>query len=567
VSAAPPFEQAREALRERFGFEDFLPLQGEIIRHVLDGGDGLVLMPTGGGKSLCYQLPAMVLPGLTVVISPLIALMQDQVEALQRRGVEATFINSSLDRPERERRLAEVVAGRHHMLYVTPERFRQDRFRQALAQVEISLLAVDEAHCITSWGHDFRPEYGRVGRIREFLGRPPTLALTATATPETRARILKSLDIEEARVFQAGIERPNLHTSVLRVRDDEERIERIVDVTMRYRGPGIVYMSLIRDLERVEERLRRAGVPAMLYHGRMSPDERRAALRRFIASPDAVVLATNAFGMGVDKADIRFILHGQLPGSIEAYYQEIGRAGRDGEASFCELLYFEEELMIQKDFLEWGNPTPEFLRSQFEVMRSKGENLYAFNLDDLRSALLMKNRRDGRPATVLGLLRAEGIIEGDFEEGNLRIVRELEEGEEYRIIDAEKRERDLQRLLDMVAYANDEVCRRRRLDRYFGFPEREACGNCDHCRDSEGALAESLRARDPGELAVSSDAEEGAEGAPVKRGDWLLVNRRHHVHVKRVERRGQGWSIEAESARDLETRRYDLDRVRWEKVQ
>ncbi|MCB9831763.1 MAG: ATP-dependent DNA helicase RecQ [Planctomycetes bacterium] len=554
-------ECARRLLRERFGHDAFQGLQEEVIRAVLAGEDVLLIAPTGGGKSLCYQLPALVFEGLTVVISPLIALMQDQVESLRRRGLAATFINSSLDKEERERRMVEVAAGAHDLLYVTPERFRKPAFRELMAGLPVALLAVDEAHCITSWGHDFRPAYGRLGEIRRLLGEPPTIALTATATPETQEGILTTLGIPGARVFHAGIERPELHVAVHEVADREEKIARILALVERVGGPGIVYLALIRELRELEDELRRRGLDPLVYHGRLSAHERRRMQEDFFASRSRVVLATNAFGMGVDKADIRFIVHGQIPGSPEAYFQEIGRAGRDGRPAICELLYLPEDLLIQKQFIEWANPAPDFLRSVHDLMVNWGDTLHARSEEEIVETLLLKNRGDGRVATVLGLLDAAGITRGSFERGDLRLERELEPGEERELVAPGKRDRDLQRLLDIVQYAREDGCRRRRIERYFGFAGARDCGNCDRCLSTDDWLAGHFEA---GVEAVVEAA--GADEAPVRRGEWLEIGRGHHVVVRKVEHSRRGTVVEVECADDLQVRSYDLARVRWRKL-
>ena len=304
----------------------------------------MVIMPTGMGKSLCYQIPALLNDlqsgAVVLVLSPLIALMQDQVQSLARRGIDATFINSSLDRKERESRYQRLAGGDYRLVYVTPERFRKAEFREALSKRTLSLLAIDEAHCVSQWGHDFRPDYSRIKEIREQLGNPVTIALTATATQECRDDIYKQMGIapDQIALFHQGIDRPNLSIQVTETWGDESKLEEI-EKTLKlqdYRdGSVIVYFSLIKTLERFSDALLQRGVDHVCYHGDLPRRDRRRVQDQFMSGESDVVLATNAFGMGVDKEDIRVVIHAETPGSIESYYQEIGRAGRDNLPSLC----------------------------------------------------------------------------------------------------------------------------------------------------------------------------------------------------------------------------------------
>lgn len=562
----------RDLLRETFGIADFRGRQEEAIDAVLAGRDVLLTMPTGAGKSLCYQLPAVVLDGLTLVISPLIALMKDQVDALQRRGVRATYVNSSLRGGERRARLEAATEGEFDLLFITPERFRQPDFQEALPALRVSRLAVDEAHCISQWGHDFRPDYSRLGEYRKRLGAVPTIALTATATPEVAEDIAERLDLADPLVLRTGIERSNLFFAVSEVASDEERIDLVASRIQEIGGAGIVYGALIRDLERTHDELRRRGVETLVYHGKLSPEERRSMQERFMSSPDAVVLATNAFGMGIDKADIRFVLHAQLPRTLEAWTQEVGRAGRDGEPSWCELIYFPEDIAIQNTFVRWANPTLEYVVMVAETLRGWGERVQIMDEADLRQELLVKERRDNRVGIALRWLDVLGVTRGSFETRDLQVVRDLDPAELPAFLGSgEKLDDDLRALLGMVEFAKCvDRPRRELLADHFGLPfdEAEAFG-CDNTEDAAAWRRERLPVRrtvtrpaafgaglgdtkEP-EPAPRVDAAPASD-APYQRGDWVRIDGRHLGQVVKVEGEGGGIRLTVESVGDFRRR-------------
>ncbi len=620
-------EELRKLLRERFGLQDFQGPQLEAIQAVMAGRDVLLTLPTGGGKSLVYQLPALALDGMVLVVSPLIALMKDQVDALRAKGIAAQYVNSSLDGPERKKRLQQAARGELDLLYVTPERFRSPLFQELEASMPIVRVAIDEAHCISEWGHDFRPDYWRLGSVRRRLGGPPVVAVTATATPAVAEDICSSLAMQDPLVIRLGIERENLFLGVTEVDLAEEKVTILAERIAAMDGPGIVYSTLIRDLEALHSELRRRGIHSLVYHGKLSSVERRRMQERFMKSEREVVLATNAFGMGVDKSDIRFVLHAQVPRTIEAWTQEVGRAGRDGKPSWCELLYFKEDLAVQQNFINWSNPTREYLFSVYETLRGWGERLQIKDVDDLRDELLIKNRADNRVHLCLKWLEVLGVTEGSFETNNLELVRELEPGELPDFVGSEGKMRaDLEALLGVAQFAGGKGgCRRVALADHFHLPPPDGpCGTCDLCTDamawrtermiprplaSEAATANESAApileaasskpsfgagvqeseSDPhtkpkskaghsvsgtfaSQQAKQSARRDSSSDAPAdtrtrwERGDWVRIDGRHMGQIIRVEGEGRATRLIVESASDLRLRKVDPRRKRVERL-
>ncbi len=476
------------ALAEHFGFEVFRPGQEEIVQSIADGRNTMAIMPTGGGKSLCYQLPALVLDGVTLVISPLIALMKDQVDALTARGLPATFINSSLPPAEQNARIDRMRDGAYKLVYVAPERFRHHRFVEELKRVKISFVAVDEAHCVSQWGHDFRPDYLRVGERLEAIGRPPVSAFTATATPEVQEDIKRFLDLKDPAIFISGFGRPNLN---FEVRDVAKRADKFAQLSrlIGQQKTGIIYCATRKRVEEVSKHLAEWDVSHVAYHGGLGDEQREDLQNQFISKRVDVAVATNAFGMGIDRADLRFVAHFELPGSVEAFYQEAGRAGRDGLPSKCVLFYNYADRRTQDFFIDGANPTPEFIRSVYGQLLEIADEAKEVRLtiQDLSEAVGSKNGM--AVGAALKTLSDLGVLErfdipGERMRGT-RLVKPEILPFKLALDEAalnEKERRDRSKLDSMIAFSGALECRQIWIRRYFGEEDPEPCHHCDECR-------------------------------------------------------------------------------------
>ena len=426
VATEQLLEKARATLRQSFGYPGFRPGQERAIASILTGRDTLVVLPTGGGKSLCYQVPALMTPGLTVVVSPLISLMKDQVDALSARGLPAAFINSTLTSSQVSDRLAKAGRGEIKMLYVAPERFDAGVTADRLRAMGVSLLAVDEAHCISEWGHDFRPSYLRMRDVRDRLGAPPTMALTATATPEVRKDIATQLALRNPTIIVTGFDRTNLHYHVIPTRTDQEKDDTLVQALRDNDGLAVVYASTRRNVERIAGVLERARISATAYHAGLDDAHRHEVQDNFMRENVRAIVATNAFGMGIDKPNVRLVVHHAMPGTLEAYYQEAGRAGRDGLHSECVLLHSFPDRFTHEFFIKGAYPERPVVEAVYSAMQRVVDASGMTDLGSEEIARLVPGKVGGRDIdSVLRILQRADVVRRESESGSSVAIRLL----------------------------------------------------------------------------------------------------------------------------------------------
>lgn len=471
-------DELERALHQHFGYEQFRPGQREVIEQVMAGRHTLAVLPTGRGKSLCYQLPAQLLPGLTLVISPLIALMQDQATALERRGFRnVTSLSSALSPAEVGRRFAEIERGKHKLVYIAPERFDSPRFQQLVRQTEISLAVIDEAHCISQWGHDFRPHYRTLLTRLPELRRATFLAVTATATPEVQNDIAASLALPRLERVIADFNRPNLYLETIKADAREEKDWQVIELLKRDAGAAIVYASTRKEAEAVHQLLRDHGLNVCLYHAGLEARQRTEAQQRFLQDDCRVIVATVAFGLGIDKPNVRRVIHYNIPGSLENYYQEAGRVGRDGATAICTLFYSQPDVRIQRFLLDQAYPQPQVLLKLCSMLREAHPLAVAAG-DLVTAGQLPEIAVNAALQALFEQQRVRITLEGKYV---LAQVAESEPKFDVRDLN-ERRWRANERLKKMIAYALDTKCRRAAILNYFGQSFAPPCETCDVCK-------------------------------------------------------------------------------------
>ena len=488
----------RRTLRRTFGFRALREGQEEVIRSIIEGRDTLAIMPTGAGKSLCYQLPGAQLPGTTVIVSPLISLMKDQVDKLQELGIDAAQVNSTLTASEEGEILEQIQKEQREFVFVTPERLTQPEFLETLRTNKIDVFVIDEAHCISHWGHDFRPSYLHLREAIATLGNPPVLALTATATPEVVEDIRRQLGREDMEVVDIGVYRENLRFEVIPTPREESKRETLARLLGEMEGTGIVYVSTIKDCEAVTEYLESLGFAVARYHGRLGARERKRTQDRFMAGDLKVIVATNAFGMGIDKPDIRFVVHYNLPGSLESYYQEAGRAGRDGEPARCILFHQQEDKNTQIFFLNGRYPKVEHFNAVYESLERNKADRQEVAIDEIHRR--SKEVPQTKLKVVLASMKDLEMV-AETSPGQYRLLRgglSDEELEEMAKRYEQRAEADRDKLRRMVLYAQTALCRWKAILDYFGQDlGKDRCGHCDNCSHPIRELADPPRAEIP----------------------------------------------------------------------
>jgi ATP-dependent DNA helicase RecQ len=475
-----------QLLLDKFKFAQFRGVQKKVIERLMSGSSVLSLMPTGTGKSLCYQYMAFLQKSdeIVLVISPLIALMQDQVQKAQDLGLRATFINSSISADEKRLRLKNLTENKYQILFVTPERFKKNDFLEVIQKTKVSLFVVDEAHCASLWGHDFRPDYARLHEFALICKNPKILALTATATPRVQKEICKILQLDfENDLILGGIERPELALSVIDIYGETEKFEAMYKVMQDNQSvSGIVYFSLILTLDKFAQFLSRKNIQFTLYHGDLPPHVRRRNQKEFISDQIHWILATPAFGLGVDKPNIRYVLHSEIPSTLESYFQEVGRAGRDGQNAQATLFYDQEDVSIQMQFLDWAYPDKEFIKKVYLLIEKNEAQVSLEGFEYLREQMVFKNRKDFRVNAAVSILNRWGCLEEVDTKFGYKAICPPDENLFQNENQSELKKEHQKKLLEILRWAqNTENCRLKSIYLYFGHNAVEDCKKCDVC--------------------------------------------------------------------------------------